>query len=62
MEIERIIQIVELLKKGFLPQDLLDERVFNPPFQINEVFQAICYFSEKVIINTQKGGFVENGE
>jgi hypothetical protein len=23
---------------------------------------GLCYFSEKVIINTQKGGFLENGK
>lgn len=36
-------EILELLKEGYSPSELCDNRVFNPPFKISEVFETILF-------------------
>ena len=39
-------KIQELLCSGYSPVDLLDERIFNPPFDSQEVFNAVLKLNQ----------------
>lgn len=41
-EEEKTRQIQILLLKGFSAVDLSDSRIFNTPFDLNDIFDAIC--------------------